>query len=516
MQEIGYNLSGYAKKILLCLVGVVFLFLAWDSMGFTCYTGEDYAGKILTEADKRVWNLLVLGAVLLVAYGLWRLQESSVAEKIWKCCVPIACVATVWISLWWAFASNTTPEGDQLIVSAAAVYAGQGDFSMLSWGGYLFYYPQQLGLMGFLEIVFGVFGEYRYDVVYVIFALMNGGTVLFGSLFLRKIQAPCSTRILYTILMPLCLPYLLFTPYVYGDVPTIFFCVGLFWATAMWEKDGKYGYLILMCVMAALAVLFRKNSIIVVCGVVIGLVLMALAQKRLRHLVAIVAIVLAVIGSVQGVEAIYEQRSGYQVEAGMPAMLYLSMGMQDTDIGPGRYNNYTKEVFQSVELDRNMANEIARDDIRARWQELCEKPERLWEFYREKILTQWNDPLFASLVSNHVFAEEPEGLAAKIYQGEAHDYLKAFCNRYQFLIYSGCLLAILVLWKEKECAWSVPLIVILGGFLFSVIWEAQGRYVLPYYVFAVIYGAYGLTVGGGALINRICEWLRRRLNGDKH
>lgn len=51
--------------------------------------------------------------------------------------------------------------------------------------------------------------------------------------------------------------------------------------------------------------------------------------------------------------------------------------------------------------------------------------------------------------------------------------------------------------EEKEIGWMIPLIVIVGGFLFSIIWEAQGRYVLPYYVFAVLYAAYGVTESMG-------------------
>ena len=38
----------------------------------------------------------------------------------------------------------------------------------------------------------------------------------------------------------------------------------------------------------------------------------------------------------------------------------------------------------------------------------------------------------------------------------------------------------------------LPAITILGGFLFSIIWEAKSRYVLPYYVLMIVYAAYGI------------------------
>jgi hypothetical protein len=45
----------------------------------------------------------------------------------------------------------------------------------------------------------------------------------------------------------------------------------------------------------------------------------------------------------------------------------------------------------------------------------------------------------------------------------------------------------------------IPLIAVVGGFLFSIIWESQCRYVLPYYVMIVMYAPVGL--------NQISEWI---------
>lgn len=36
----------------------------------------------------------------------------------------------------------------------------------------------------------------------------------------------------------------------------------------------------------------------------------------------------------------------------------------------------------------------------------------------------------------------------------------------------------------------------IGGFLFSILWEAQCRYVFPYYVFLILYAPMGLYAVG--------------------
>lgn len=280
----------FARGGLLSLLCVVFAFLTWYSMRFSCYIGEDYANKILTAQDSVLGNLLTLGVTGIVAAFFAVLVNKRLPERVIKIISLVTGAMVAGISIWWAFASCTTPDGDQLIVSSAAVYAKEGTLSMLVEGGYLFYYPQQLGLVAFQEIVFRIFGDYQYGVIYVLFGLMNGGTVLFGSEFLKEANFSKGVRVIYAILMIVCLPYLFYTPYVYGDIPAIFLAMVLFWCVIKWEKSGKYKFVILGCAMATMAVLMRKNSLIVILGTVIGLALMALAQKRMKHLIVALAI----------------------------------------------------------------------------------------------------------------------------------------------------------------------------------------------------------------------------------
>ena len=53
--------------------------------------------------------------------------------------------------------------------------------------------------------------------------------------------------------------------------------------------------------------------------------------------------------------------------------------------------------------------------------------------------------------------------------------------------------------SEKRASGGVvglPLISAIGGFLFSILWEAQCRYVFPYYVFLILYAPMGLYAVG--------------------
>jgi hypothetical protein len=69
-------------------------------------------------------------------------------------------------------------------------------------------------------------------------------------------------------------------------------------------------------------------------------------------------------------------------------------------------------------------------------------------------------------------------------------------NRYQFILYFGTAVMTTVsfLRKQKKAALEnrLLLIAIVGGFLFSIIWEAMSRYVLPYVVYMIPLAAVGM------------------------
>jgi hypothetical protein len=102
--------------------------------------------------------------------------------------------------------------------------------------------------------------------------------------------------------------------------------------------------------------------------------------------------------------------------------------------------------------------------------------------------------MYQCLAMNNAFYEEPEGLAWEIYFNGKDVYLENFMNIYQLLIYGGVVLALIFMRKKwVKIENYVLLIGVYGGFLFSLIWEAKTRYILPYFIMMIPYAAIGLT-----------------------
>ena len=396
------------------------------------------------------------------------------------------------------------PEGDQIGVAAFAAYAREGNYVMLGPGGYVGMYQQQKGLGALYEILFTFFGNFNYTsakiahVIWWLFAILAG----YGFLKLNTDRAVF--RILYCAMLLGCMPFLLYLPYIYGDILSVSFCMILFWAVSAYEHYERKRYLALAAFAAAMALLARKNTWIVLIAVAIYALLVSLKKKKWKFLLTGVVILLTATLSVKAVDVMYEYRSGYPDDIGIPSILWIAMGMQETDGMAGVYNRYQQSVFEDNDFQPEPSAEIGKEYIRERIQEFKENPSMTVEFYKNKLEDQWLEPSFSSLKATHSFPEGTElsPVIYSLYYGNLHEIVWKYANYYQSIVYLAGVFIVIAsfgAWyrkKELPAALWLPLISVIGGFLFSILWEAQCRYVFPYYVFLILYAPMGLYAVG--------------------
>lgn len=150
------------------------------------------------------------------------------------------------------------PVGDQINTTAFAAYCRDGNFSMLSIGGYVGMYQQQKGLAILYEILFTLFGDFNYRPAKILHVVWWILTILAGYGFLKLNTDRPVFRMLYCVMMLGCFPLLFYLPYIYGDVLSISFGIILFYGVAAYEHSGQKRYIALASFAAGLAVLARK------------------------------------------------------------------------------------------------------------------------------------------------------------------------------------------------------------------------------------------------------------------
>lgn len=485
----GMKLTSLANWVVRVVGVAIFAFLSWYSLTYTQYMNPLGSEDPINVPDSVKRNVLFLGVALVVVVGLFFLEKKlPEITQLWVMRGMIALVS-VWIGglgLWWITAVDRVPVGDQAFIYGGASYFMEGGYSFLDIGGYCAVYPHQLGLIALTEVLFHLVGAYNYFAFQLICVELAVGIVLLGYVLIRNITESMAVAVTYCLFVFCCIPLVFYTSWVYGEIPSIFFSMLTACCLIKYGKTNQKSWLVGMVFAVVMAILVRKNSLIMLIAVcLVGGVYM-LVKKDKRLLLALLSAVLLPSLAYSGVYKMYEIRSGLPHMDGVEPISYVAMGMQECNGKYGWYNNYCKDVYYAQEMDNNLVKMVSRGDIKMRLEEFKENPSYAIYFFREKVLSQWNMPLYQSLYFNSQYTEGLEPAEDAFVSRLNTDYFVSvlgICDRMQFILYVGLLCYFLFAVKrDSNILQHMLAVAIIGGFLFSIIWEAKARYIFPYYV----------------------------------
>lgn len=500
MKKIGQltnSLIKIAGIIMFAIVIVIYGFLTCHAFNSSMIAPTDYTlyNWAVSVPDSPVKNLIYCGAgaaVLLFFAGLDKKYPDK-ARRIEK--ILFGCILLAYVIGGIAFSVTCPyyPKGDQLNTSAGAAYALEGNYEMFRPLGYIDICPHQKGLLFFFEICFRIFGPFNYTAVSVITVFLNALTIFLGYRLVKDLGGKEFSGFLYTLLTAFCIPYFWLIPFAYGDLPSIFGIMVMFYFFIRYMNGGNMLNVLFSAGGAAFAILNRSAAWIAVVALIITALFLALKKAKMYPFACAVFIAFISYLALTAVNIRYEKLSGYDRHTGSPVTAYIAMGMQVSDGCPGVYNRYHQDLYEKYNGNRELASEEAKQYISGRLEEFKNDPGQAWDFYRAKILFQWNDPLFEC--NTHMYSFKPGTVLNEFYEslyfGKLHDLAFKFMNRYQAFLYLLCLLAairdLFRVAKDNNAYiynWFFH-IFLIGGFLFSLIWEAKARYSLPYFIFLI-------------------------------
>ena len=488
--------------LLVCVLAMMMLLSYW-ACKISYYGAVDGRSRGMLVKDKTWAHILFFLTTALCTVKIDELlmkKDKILQEKICLCTLIVMGVIAFALGLFYVCKNPYYPVGDQINTTAFAAYCREGNFSMLSPGGYVGMYQQQKGLGILYEILFALFGDFNYRPAKIIHVVWWIFTILAGYGFLKLNTDRPVFRMLYCVMMLGCFPFLFYLPYIYGDVLSISFGTILFYGVASYEHSGQKRYIALASFAAGLAVLARKNTWIILIAVVVYALLSSLKKRKLKYLLAGTAILLTAALSVKAVDVVYEVRSGYPSGVGIPSILWVAMGLQETEGRAGVYNRYQQTTFADCDFQQESATQQGKIYIRERLEEFSQNPGKAFSFFKNKLEGQWIEPMYAALETTESFEEGTVLSPAleSLYYGALGRIIWNLTNYYQSILYLAGLMALVMLgilwWKKKDVPTSLwlPWIAVFGGFLFSIMWEAKSRYVFPYCVFMILYAPEGL------------------------
>ena len=455
-------------NIVMLLTLLLSMLLFTGSFLTTCYADNMETQQVLLRPDNPLWNLLELAGFGLLFCGCLYLYE-KIGEKFRRGLLVFTLTFVFGLGILLILFGRTVPAADALSVYNAAAEWILGNTDIIHpTVSYLSYYPQQIGLMAFLELLLRIWNltglsAPAWHFIKLVYVCLLCGAVWFQYLSLQYLWSENYKKISCCYLVLVCcnLPMIMYSSFVYGEIPSFAAlsvgCYLLLRLLGSVSPGGSYrdnvspggSYRIIFTgfgsiLFLTLSVMLRKNSLIPVIAVLLVLLFEALrpgrnGKMRLGLLIMAVCLAVTSVGILPLVQKCYEKKAGNTLSSGVTAMSYLAMGMQEASRGCGWYNGFNIDTYDTAGMDTALANEISRLAIDERLAYFREHPGYTADFYLHKHLSQWADGTYASRQATLATYGGRSAFFKEVYEGSLSGGYIEWCNAWQNVLYLGVL-----------------------------------------------------------------------------
>lgn len=499
--------------------GISALFLSFIFFNTVYYTfTHDFndlsLANLYETPDSRLRNLLLIILVVVISYlfaQLFFFKAKSEKEKsrrafIFSVIVALFSLIPLFI---WVTKSQIAPYWDQQMIYESALAIKGGDYSSLT-GLYYHMYSQQLGLVFFESILLAFVDKY------VFFQWLNcifiSLSVFLSARLTHELFGSTSAEVFAVLFNALFIPYVYYASFIYGDVFSL--CASLFigWLTVKWLKNSKILYLFLMLLTASIMVPVRQNTLIFTLTIAIVLIVSAIKNKKYIPLILAVAIIICPIFVNKGIRLYYENKTGDIYNNEIPSINWIVMGMQgdlEEGIGVGYYNGYNYSSWNINGCDTKAAADYSKGQLNSILKDFKNNPRYAYKFFRYKILEQWTEPTFDAIYMTVPSYETDNECISYMYDSTRIYKINSYMNYYLSIAYCFALIfALYLMIKDKDSYGLIIAVFFVGVFLFSIIWEAKGRYVFPGFAILLVFSA-----GGIAKTHEWISLIRSKIDG---
>lgn len=521
--------NGFSKYMGLILTG----FLCVTGFLFTCYAENMETQTVLTRFENPLFTLL-FGAIFLLLLYIIQQRLSRYGRKGTRLLMIVVFAWYLLAGVVLILFSKTVPSADPMSVYQCAEALAEGNTGVIHpTDSYLSYYPQQIGLVAYYEICIRFWqlfpiGLQAYHFIKLLNIFWACGAIYFQSMLVRELFETEAAVQWYLLLMLCHAPFLMYTSYVYGEIPSFSaFSIGLWALIRFLKTKHAYGYAALSILAFGLAVLFRKNTLVLMIAVIAVLAVYGLYKRNAAMLITALLYALCSVSVLPAVQSVYERRAGMELASGVPAFAYFAMAMQDE---PGRaggwYNGFNFNTYQATGMDTELTVAVSKEVIAERLQVFQEDPAYCIRFYFNKYRSQWCDGTYASRQATLATFGGRRDFFVRLYEGDLSVWYVRYCHILLTAVYLGAFLFFLQavrfktghtasvgnkqgrfltrisLSSDEPAARAsltglpvyIGIIGVFGGLLFHTIWEANSRYVLAYGLLLVPYAAAGFSI----------------------
>lgn len=214
-------------NIVMLLTLLLSMLLFAGSFLTTCYADNMETQQVLLRPDNPLWNLLELAGFGLLFCGCLYLYK-KIGEKFRRGLLVFTLTFVFGLGILLILFGRTVPAADALSVYNAAAEWILGNTDIIHpTVSYLSYYPQQIGLMAFLELLLRIWNLTGLSVpawhfIKLVYVCLLCGAIWFQHLSLQYLWPENYKKISCCYLVLVCcnLPMIMYSSFVYGEIPS--------------------------------------------------------------------------------------------------------------------------------------------------------------------------------------------------------------------------------------------------------------------------------------------------------
>lgn len=375
--------------ILVAMFGILSIFniLGTTKIDMKVNNYKEYAEYSLNNILMIILYVVTIFAILYIIDRYTKLLKMD-TKKFAK----IATIYVIAIGIAYIVMARAYPISDQSVVQRIASSFLDGDYSELTGEGYLVAYPQQLGIISIIQIIYYIFGKDNHIAIMLFNVLAMAG--IFNMLYkiLTKMTDNIRIHNLYWVMVFGCFPLIFYCFFVYGTIFGLFFSLVGFYNLILAKENGKILNFVISFLAFCMGTISKSNCLIFVIAAVLVTLFYGIKEQKLKYVVFSI-ILMGALMAPKCVNLYYAKKANVTISKGVPAKCFIAMGLQKgtKELGCGTdgwYNAYNLITFTNAGRDSEKASEIAGENISERLSEFKSKPLEFVDFAKNKITTQ--------------------------------------------------------------------------------------------------------------------------------
>lgn len=446
-------------------------------------------------------NVFLLVCFLLCLYYLIKNDFFEIKEQRLLTVFLVICLL---VGLIWIFTNDVIlkERDDAYNCFKAALSVYDGSFNSLKRGSYICIYPNNLGLVMYDLLHMYIFGEYNclysIRIVNLLFVLLGYYSLFkIGTLVFKENR---TFNCVLILLMFGSMQFVFYSFFIYGNCLSYSLSLLSVWLLLRYLDNRKKSNLIISAICIALSISIKMNSLIVLIAEIIYILLDYIENKKL---IVVLFLILSLSGTfvgTKGVQHYWENKVGISYdELKLPTICWFAYGMNYDPRNPGHYTNQFEIFHVTNGFVPEYTSLEAKTFINMCITHFKEKPVAGTVYYLKKFIVSWANPQYEAFDQYRELNNSD--LTLSVISGNANIILNYFWDTIANLMSIGVLCFIVLNFKKMDLKQMLPAVIVIGGFLFHFIWEVKAIYLYQYYMYLIIYAAYGLSLLFGRMEN---------------